>query len=175
MKPLILFFVILVTSEVSQTCMIERPLTDELKSHADFVFEGEAIAYSPSKLKEPGSDMQPAEVTFRVDRVIKGPQLKRSKASWINGTLGESKNLAEFKKSYGTKTKVANIPIKIGLSKVDAHSAPIRTVITEVQVCRRNLERKLEWLKLSITRTNRPNLPLNHRLLEPQILPVILL
>lgn len=84
-------------------------LTDELKNHADFIFEGEAVSYSPSQLRKSGQGMQPAEITFRIDKVLKGPNLKETRAQWINGTFGESKTLAEFKKTYGTKIKVGLI------------------------------------------------------------------
>ena len=109
MKYFYIFLLVLVP-ELSLACFVERELTDELKSHADIVFQGEAINYSSSKLGKNG--LEPAEITFRVDKVLKGPKLSVTSAKWVNGTFGESSNLTEFKKDYGKKITVGLITSK---------------------------------------------------------------
>ncbi len=117
MRLLLIFLLGSMLSSPAVACRTTEDLTNELKGHADLVFEGEAVAYTPSKVRAPGKGMQPAVIEFKVAKQIKGEKRKTVKAHWINGTFGESRSLVDFKKRYGNRVKVGLITPK-GFEKI---------------------------------------------------------
>ncbi len=104
-------------SALALACLTTQELTEELKGHADLIFEGEAVSYRPSKMRTRGKGMQPAVIEFNVVKTLKGTKVKTVKAHWINGSFGESPSLAEFKKRFGQKVKVGLIS-PMGFDKI---------------------------------------------------------
>lgn len=109
MKKLLISFVpILLATELAQACLVQGPLTDELKSKADLVFIGRAIAYTPPRLAQAGErgEGTPARIRFKIEKILRGSRKSEIEVSWINGTFGESKDLEAFLKTYGARSHV---------------------------------------------------------------------
>jgi hypothetical protein len=92
----------------SLACPMKKPLTEEVKSRAEIVFIGKAIAYTPRPKFNPKSrqSRRPAIIRFQVEKVLSGPEQNEYEVYWINGTFGQSLSLEDFIKGYGSRTRV---------------------------------------------------------------------
>jgi hypothetical protein len=110
--------VLLVNSATAQACRITQPLTAELKSTADVVFQGTVTKYELITSPSPAKGAEPfkfARLTFATSKTLRGEQKKDWSVNWMNGNFGVPANFAEFKTRYGTVFEVG--VIKYGANK----------------------------------------------------------
>ena len=106
-KSLLLLVLLPFFSQQSLACLVQEALTDEMKSKADTVFIGEAIAYTPRpKFDLKSRAWRPVVIRFKVEKILSGAKQQHIEVYWINGTFGEPLTLEEFKKAFGNRTRV---------------------------------------------------------------------
>jgi hypothetical protein len=103
---------LLLSPGATHACRLHQPLTEDDLLKAQTVFLGKAIDYRPVKQqifdgKSKPEPLAPAEITFRVRKVLSGKDIPyHITVNWIHGLFGHPGSLASFKQRYGSLTKV---------------------------------------------------------------------
>jgi hypothetical protein len=116
--PLLAVATLLFYADSASACRITQPLTAELKSRADVVFQGTVTKYELVTSPPPAKGAEPfkfARLTFATSKTLRGEEKKEWLVNWMNGNFGVPANFGEFKTRYGTAFEVG--VIKYGTSR----------------------------------------------------------